>query len=158
MSGTPDFELTPNHEFKPKEKVLVIDANGYDLWEAVITSMKPGKYLVRYLGYDDSDEELEDTSRILMNTRTNRRIFNQQEAVRQTQLPPLGPDESEPFSDRSDDEERTGYDEPDAGSGGKKKKPKKAKKPKPGKKPKGKAKDQSKPRPEGSRISPRRGG
>jgi hypothetical protein len=156
MSGNPDFEIIQGHDFKPKEKVMVIDPNGYDLWEGVIISVKPGKYSIHYPEFDDQDEELEDVSRLLVNTRKNRRIFNQQEARRQTQLPALPSGGSEPFSDRSDDDDDAAGDyAPDAGPGEKKKskKSKKAKEPK-----KSKAKDKSKPRPEGARVSPRRGG
>jgi hypothetical protein len=159
MSGNPDFEIIQDHDFKPKEKVLVIDTNGYDLWEGVIVSVKPGKYSIQYPEFDDQDEELGDASRLLVDTRKNRRIFNQQEARRQTQLPALPSGESEPFSDRSDDgDEAAGEYAPDAGPSEKKKK-KKSKKSKKAKQPKkSKAKDKSKPRPDGSRVSPRRGG
>jgi hypothetical protein len=149
MGEHPDFEVVPDHEFKVKEKVLVIDANGYDLWEGVITSTENGRFAVHYPEFPEDDQELEDSSRILVDTRVNRRIFNTQEAARQTQLPPLSEDEEEPFSDHSDDAEDNGRDYAPAKGGGKPKKPKKAKKLKT-------KKDKSKPRPEGTRVSPRR--
>jgi hypothetical protein len=150
MSSRPDFEIITGHDFKPKEKVFVIDPNGYDLWEGIITSIKSNKLGIQYPAFPGEDEELEDTSRILTDTRVNRRIFNMQEAIRQTQLPPLDSSESEPFSDRSDDPDSEGREyAPARGL----ENPKKGKKPKKANKPK---KDKVRPRPEGVRVSPRR--
>jgi hypothetical protein len=152
MSGRPDFEIVAEHDFKPKEKVLVIDQNGYDLWEGVIKAIKGEKISIHYPEFPGEDEDFDDTTRILVDTRINRRIFNTQEAARQTQLPPLSASEEEPFSDRSDDADDTGRDyAPARGL----EKVKKGKKVKNGKKPK---KDKVKPRPEGARVSPRRSG
>jgi hypothetical protein len=150
MVDIPLFEIVPEHEFKVKEKVLVIDPNGYDLWDGIITSTKNGHFRVHYPEFPGDDQDFEDTSRILVDTRVNRRIFKTQEAVRQTQLPPLEEDEEEPFSDRSADE---GDGTRDYAPNRATEKPKKPKKPKKAKKPK---KDQTKQRPEGVRVSPRR--
>jgi hypothetical protein len=146
MSKSPRFDAVEGHEFKPKEKVFVIDPNDFDIWEAIIVSVKDGKYKVHYPDYPQDDQEFEDASRLLADTRTNRRIFNSQEAARQTQLPPLESDESEPASEESGSDDAGDYADRRAPRDTKsKKKPKKSKVP-------------QKTRPKGSRVSPRRGG
>jgi hypothetical protein len=145
MGDAAKFEIVEDHEFKLKEKVLVIDSNGFDVWEAIITAINADTYKVHYPDYPQEDEELEGTSRILVETRINRRIFNAQEAERQTQLPLLGSSESEPFSEGSSSDDAEDY--ADTGS------PSDAKKPRKGKALK---KREPKPRPKGARVSPRR--
>jgi hypothetical protein len=145
MGDTPKFEVVENHEFNPKEKVFVIDPNGFDLWAAVILAIDDGKYKLHYPEYPHDDQELDGISRILVDTRANRRIFNAQESARQTQLPPLSSDESEPFSEESSSEDADDY--ADTGSPSDTKKSKKGKASRNAK---------PKPRPKGSRVSPRR--
>jgi hypothetical protein len=153
MTNPPSFDIVKDHEFKLKEKVFVIDPNGFDLWAGVITSTSGGKYSVHYPDYPQDDQEFEDTSHLLVDTRVNRRIFNSQEATRQTQLPPLSSGESEPFSDNSESDEAGDYADPGSpGEGKKSKKSTKAKRPKKGKV------EKVKPRPKGTRVSPRRTG
>jgi hypothetical protein len=154
MSGSPKFEYTPDHSFHPKEKIFVIDKNGFDIWEAEIVDIESGTFSVHYPAFPEDDEKISDSNRILVDTRVNRRIFNTQESNRQAQLPPLSEGEEEPFSDRDDDDDDAGDYQPASGS------PRSDKKPKKGKKNKKSAKP-SKPstkRPEGVRLSPRRGG
>jgi hypothetical protein len=153
MTTKPAFEIVKDHEFKVREKVFVIDPNGFDIWEAVIVNANDGKIALRYPEYPADNEEFEDTARILVDTRVNRRIFNAQEATRQAQLPPLSSDQSEPFSDESESDEAGDYADP--GSPGE---TKKAKKPKKGKAPKKGKVEKTKPRPKGARGSPRRSG
>ena len=146
----PKFDIVADHEFQAKEKVLVIDPNGFDLWEGEIMSVEDGKYSIHYPEFPDDDEVMEDTSRLLVKNRINNRIFNNQEASRQTVLPPLSDGEEEPFDDASD-EESEGYYKPDPADG-------KEKAPKRGRKPKKEKKEKpAKPRPEGARSNPRRG-
>jgi hypothetical protein len=146
--GAPKFEIVQGHEFQAGEKVLVIDPNGFDLWEGVITSIKNGKFAVHYPEYETDDEEMDNTSRILVNTRINRRIFNNQEATRHTVLPPLEDGESEPFSYDSE-EPSDAFDESGSDSPADRKTIKKTKS-KPSKR------EKAKPRPYGARVSPRR--
>jgi hypothetical protein len=130
MSRTPKFERTKDHTYEVNEKVFVIDKNGFDIWEAQITTIQNGTYSVHYPEFPEDDEALPDTSRILLDTRVNRRIFNNQEGERQTILPALSEGEEEPFSDSDsyDDEEGddyrpgTGSPEPDYSPGKKGKK------------------------------------
>jgi hypothetical protein len=143
MGDSPRFQVVEGHEFKPKEKVFVIDPNGFDIWEAVITTVRGGKYSVHYPEYPQDDQEIEDTSRILVDTRANRRIFHTQEAQRQVELSEAS-EESEPSSDDSDSDAADFADDDSGGEwtsrrGGKK----------------GNA-EKVKPRPKGSRVSPRR--
>jgi hypothetical protein len=147
----PKFEIVQGHEFQAGEKVLVIDPNGFDLWEGVITSIKNGKYAIHYPEYETDDEELDNTSRILVNSRINRRIFNSQEATRHTVLPPLEDGESEPFSYETEEasEDDDVFDESGSDSPADKRAVRRPKA-KPSKK------EKIKPRPYGARVSPRR--
>jgi hypothetical protein len=143
MRDAPKVEVVEGHEFRLKEKVLVIDPNGFNLWEAVIITISDDKYKVHYPDYPQEDKELEGTSRILVEARVNRRIFNAQEADRQTQLPPFASSESEPFSEDSSSYDAEDY--ADSGSPSDTKKPRR-----------GKVFWKREPRPKGARVSPRR--
>ncbi|KAH0789817.1 Mitotic apparatus protein [Histomonas meleagridis] len=143
----PKFSIEENHEFLPKEEVLIIDKNGVDLWKGEIVSIKDGKYKIHYPEYPEDDEELEGTSRILVKNRANTYIYNTQEASRNTILPKEIEDEEEEADESQSDKEED-Y------------KPVKAQDDKKSKKKKGKSKKGKKPvarpRPEGCRVSPRR--
>jgi hypothetical protein len=143
MSDTPQFQVVEGHEFKPKEKVFVIDPNGFDIWEAVITSVRAGKYSVHYPEYPEDDQEIEDTARILVDNRANRRIFKSQEAQRQVDPQSDTGDESEP----SEDSDSDAADYADEESGGEWRSRRGGKK--------GNA-DKARPRPKDARVSPRR--
>ncbi|KAH0789791.1 Mitotic apparatus protein [Histomonas meleagridis] len=145
----PQFSVEEDHDFKPKEKVLIIDKNGHDLWEGEIVSIEDGKYKIHYPEYPEDDETLEGTSRILVNNRSNRYIFNTQEASRNTILPKEIEDEEEEAEESENDEEDD-Y-KPQKSQDEKKSKKKKSK----GKSKKSK-KPVARPRPEGCRVSPRR--
>jgi hypothetical protein len=148
MPKAPKFERVKDHAFDVKEKVFVIDKNGFDIWEAEITQIQNGTYAIHYLEFPDDDENLTETNRILVNTRVNHRIFNQQESDRQTILPSLSEGEEEPFGsdDYSDGDSedyrpaKPGSPEPDY---------------RPGRKG-GKGKNAVKPRPKGARSNPKR--
>ncbi|KAH0789401.1 Mitotic apparatus protein [Histomonas meleagridis] len=148
----PKFEIDNDHEFKPKEKVLVIDKNEYDLWEGEISSIEGGVYKIHYPEFPDDDEELNDTSRLLVRTRKNLSIFRSQETKRQSA--DLESDDTTESSD-SDDSDAEVSDDDDEGdyvpnAALKRKSSKKSKK--------NKKKTVSRTRPKGSRVSPRRSG
>jgi hypothetical protein len=146
MPRAPRFERVKDHVFEVKEKVFVIDKNGFDIWQAEISDIQNGTYTIHYLEFPDDDEKLAETSRILVDTRINHRIFNNQESDRQTILPSRSEGEEEPFSsdysdgDSEDYRPRSGSPEPDSRSRRKGRKGKNA----------------VKPRPKGARSSPRR--
>lgn len=150
-----DFEIVKDHEFKVKEVVFVIDPNGYDIWEANITAVDGNKYSVHYPDFPNEDTVLDDKSRILVDTRVNRRIYNNQETARN----------SKPIVDSSDEEDAEEEEESEDSDEGNDYKPiappLKEGKTKKNKKKKGKKNLKKeapmKPRPEGARISPRRG-
>ena len=144
-----EFSIEEDHNFTPKEKVLIIDSNGHDLWEGEIVSIEDGKYKIHYPEYPEDDETLEGTSRILVSNRTNRYIFNTQEASRNTILPKEIEAEEEDV-DESDSDKEEDY-MPVKGQDDKRKKKRKGKSK--GKKAK---KPVVRPRPEGCRVSPRR--
>jgi hypothetical protein len=128
----------------------VIDQNDYDIWEDIITSINNNNFTIHYAAFPGEDQELKGTSRILTDTRINRRIFNMQEAPRQAKLATLNSSECEPFSDGSDEPDDQSRDyAPARGI----EHPKKAKKPK---KAKRVPKDKVRPRSETVRVSPRR--
>jgi hypothetical protein len=149
MVVKPGFERNPDHNFQVREKVFIIDNNGFDIWEAQIKDIQGGSVTVHYPGFPDDDEAINDFARVLVDGRVNRRIFNSQEATRQAQLPALSDGEKEPFSDDDDDEDKADEYEPGSPKSDKKRSKK-------GKKPK-KAVPKAR-RPEGVRSSPRRGG
>jgi hypothetical protein len=151
----PNFSVEPNHEFKVKEKVFVIDGEtGYDIWEGQIVAIENSKISVHYPEFPKEDETLENTSRLLVDNRANRRIYNQQQMTRNSKDGES--DEEDPSS--SDDEDESDGEEYEPGDAEPAEKmAKKAKKPKKVKKVKGKSKDISKPRPSGARTNPRRG-
>lgn len=111
----PKFDIVEDHEFQVKEKILVIDPNGFDLWEGEIVAIEDGKYSIHYPEFPDDDETVEDTARLLVKNRVNTRIFNNQEASRNAQLPPLESGEEEPFDDNSDEDESEGDYKPAPG-------------------------------------------
>jgi len=148
MSKEPEFERVVDHEFKLKETVFMIDPNGYDIWEGQITSIEGLKFSIHYPDYPNDDEVVEGTERMLVATKMNRRIFNNQEAKRSEILPALSSGE-EPFDDE-DDEDDEGTDYRPAAPGFGKEKGKKKKKSKD-------SRSKSKSRPEGARSNPPRG-
>lgn len=148
----PDFTPEVN------EKVLVIDKNGYDIWEGKVQSNENGKIAIHYQEYPEEDETVEGDGiqRILKWTRTNSRIFHQQEMHRNQQQQDSEEEEEQTESDESTESNEPEYKpvnapvEKESKRNSKKKGPK-AKK---NKKPK---KDTYHPRPEGARSNPRRG-
>jgi hypothetical protein len=75
-------------EFKPSDKVFVIDPNGDDIWEAVVLSVRGGKYSVHFPEYPEEDQDLGGTGRILADTRTNHRIFKERQQRQRMDLRP----------------------------------------------------------------------
>ena len=161
MGEPPNFERDDSHIFRTGENVLVIDPNGYDLWEATIRSVDDGRYSLHYPEFPSDDEVVEGTSRILVRNRTNARIFKQQEATRNAPPPDEEEDEepSESESDSSDNQaSEESYDDGEEADYGRKATPRKKKGKNNKIKGRGKKnkKDVVKPRPEGARSSPRR--
>lgn len=152
---TPNFEYDANFLPEIKEKVLIIDRNGYDLWVGIIVQNDNGKFTVHYPDYQEEDEIIDlDANRILKWTRANSRIFNQQE-MRRNQQQQDGEEEEDQDDDESDESgsNEPEYKPPSASpfeKEGKKKKGSKSKKSK-------KNKEVYRPRPEGARTNPRRG-
>lgn len=143
MAESTQFEIVQDYQFKPRDKVLVIDANGYDLWDAVVKDINAEGYVVYYPEYPNELETLPDASRLLVQTKENMRIFRSQEIVRSQILPPVSDGEEPQLSeDESEDEDEDGY-EPEA---------------KPAKNSKKKAKDKKplRKRPEWARCNPPR--
>ena len=154
----PEFERV---DFVPeaKEKVLVIDGNGYDLWLGIVRSYDNGKIDIHYPEYPEEDEiiEGEATSRVLKWTRTNSRIYNQQEMRRTEKQQELEEEEEQTESSESTESNEPEYKPPNAQpveKEAKRNSKKKGSKAKKNKKPK---KDTYHPRPEGARSNPRRG-
>ncbi|OHS93217.1 Mitotic apparatus protein [Tritrichomonas foetus] len=157
-TSTPPFDYTKDHELKPKEKVFVIDPNGYDLWAGVVQSNENGKVAIHYPEYPDEDEVIEGDAqkRILYNNRTNSRIYNNQEMKREEKDQPDSEEEEEP-SESSESEESTEGEYKPVNAPPADKDSKKNKKKGKGKKNKKGKKDVVRPRPEGARSNPRRG-
>lgn len=132
----PDFEFVRDHEFKVDEGVYVIDQNGFDIYEAVITDIDgDGVYSIHYPDWPDDDCTITDEDeRLLAKTGRNVRIYRDQEKIRNENA--KGED-----SDDEDDE-----DENYESDGEKKKKKKKDKKK--GKQKKEKAPKEPKPKKE----------
>jgi hypothetical protein len=89
MTDAPAFEIIEGYQFSRGERVFVIDPNGFDLWEGVISSVNKGIPTIRYLDGDAIDEKISDKSRILAKTETNQEIFDSQEAIREDYLQKL---------------------------------------------------------------------
>ncbi|KAK8871008.1 hypothetical protein M9Y10_008921 [Tritrichomonas musculus] len=154
----PEFERVSDFTPQVKEKVLVIDKNGFDLWVGIVQSNENGKIEVHYPDYqEDETIEGDGIQRILKWTRINSRIYNNQEMHRDQQQ-----QDSEEEEEQDESSESTESNEPDykpinappvekEGKRSSKKKGSKAKKNKKGKK------DTYHPRPEGARSNPRRG-
>ena len=145
MSKKPDFEVVPNHEFKVNEKIYLIDTNGYDLSEAKIHSVDGTKYTVRLEEDRKKTIEVEGTERLLTRSKTNNKIFKDQEYKRNTK------ESSDAEESQEDDSEEEGVDfemDDDEPAKKKSKKPSKTKK---------NAKSCSKNRPCGARCNPKRG-
>jgi hypothetical protein len=85
MRRVSGFELVNNHTFRAKEKVLVIDENGFDLWEGFIFSTRPDAYLINYPDDPRRDGPLPSQAHLLVNTPWNRAIFNAQQTARAKQ-------------------------------------------------------------------------
>lgn len=110
MANENQFEIVRDYEFKARDKVLVIDANGYDLWEAVIKDVTADGYVINYPEYPEEAETLPDTSRLLVQTKENMRIFRSQEIIRSQILPPVSDGEEPQLSeDESEDDDEDGY-------------------------------------------------
>lgn len=76
------FELILNHTFRSHEKVFVIDPNGFDLWEGVITSTARGRFKIRFPAFPGTEVDLKLSAHLLVDTPSNREIFNKQDALR----------------------------------------------------------------------------
>lgn len=146
MSKQPEFEIDPNHEFKSKEKVYLIDTNGYDIWEAKITAVDGNKYTVQLLEDRKHTETVEGTERLLAWTRANTKICKEQDIRRASNN--KASSESDEAEEDADEEEGPDFvdDDDEPSKGKKQKKPSKSKK------------NASKPsKPSGTRSNPRRG-
>ncbi|KAK8834377.1 hypothetical protein M9Y10_027685 [Tritrichomonas musculus] len=84
MNGTPDFDYPKSQKIYHKgEEVYVIDKNKFDIFKAVITHVHgQNKYVVHYPDFPQDDEIVNDRSRILSKTKTNNKIFREQEFIR----------------------------------------------------------------------------
>lgn len=78
----PNFEKPVNHTFTVGEQIYVIDPNGYDLYEAEIKSVGENSWHVHYPEYPEDDFTAKNTSRFLLKTDTNFKIYREQEDVR----------------------------------------------------------------------------
>jgi hypothetical protein len=75
-------QISVSNHYRTNERLFVIDANGFTLWQAEITRVRAGKYSVQYPEYPEDpedDQEVQDTAWILADTRANCRIFRTQE-------------------------------------------------------------------------------
>ena len=156
----PNFDYERDHELKPKERVLVIDPNGYDLWEGVVMSNDNGKVEIHYPEYPDEDEiidGIDNQKRILVRNRTNTRIFRQQEMAREQNAQSDDEEEEENDESSGSDESNEPEYKPQNVPAHVDKDKKKGKRGKKAKKNKKGKKDVIRPRPEGARSNPRRG-
>jgi hypothetical protein len=149
--SAPAFEFVADHEFRLKEKVLVIDPNGFDLWEGVIQEIEDNTYTVTYPEYPDERDAFTDLSRVLVATKTNLRIFKEQEMIRSQILPPISDGEEPDLGKDSNDD--IGGDHGPAHSSPKRR-VKKSKKPT--KKESNQKKRNAPPRPPAARTNPPR--
>lgn len=150
-----ELETPPDHTFKVREKVYILDTNGYDIWEGVIKSIDGNEFTISNPEYPkNSGQKISDLSRIFPVTKVNYRIFHEQEMKRSERAAAEDDDDDFKNDDDGDDygseasekEEDFAPDDDDFG-GKKKKKAKKLKKKEP----------QYHPRPAGARSNPPRG-
>lgn len=155
----PDFERVSDFVPEVNEKVLMIDPNGYDLWIGKVQSNENGKIAIHYPDYPEEDETLEgdQVQRILKWTRTNSRIYHNQEMRRTQQQQDSEEEEEQTEPSESSESNEPDYkplNTPPGEKEAKRSSKKKGPKAKKNKKPK---KDTYHPRPEGARSNPRRG-
>lgn len=79
---TPNFDIPTNHTFTAGEQIYVIDPNGFDLYEAEIKSVGENSWHVHYPDYPEDDFTAKNTSRFLLKTETNMKIYEEQETIR----------------------------------------------------------------------------
>lgn len=102
----PEFDRA-EHTFTKGEKVYVIDPNGYDIWEAEITEVKENSVSVHYPEYPEDDGEIQnDTKRVLAQSKKNKKIFEDQEAVRNEKDNEEEQDEEDQDYVEDDDDEK----------------------------------------------------
>ena len=77
----PDFEFIADYAFHEKEDVFIIDKNGFDIWDGIISIINDTKYFIHYPDYPNDDEIVE-KKRILPCTPKNNSIFKHQEIQR----------------------------------------------------------------------------
>ena len=82
INSNPSFERTPDHVFRCKEHIYIIDVNKYDLWEAIILKVDGNSYTITYPDYNSESEIIINTDRFLVQTKINNKIFQKQESIR----------------------------------------------------------------------------
>lgn len=102
----PEFEFVADHKFAKGEKVYVIEPNGYDIWEAEINEVKSnGTYAVHYPAFPEDDCDIsEEDKRILVQTKKNKKIFDEQEEVRNEKEEESEEAEDHDYVEEDDDE------------------------------------------------------
>ena len=82
----PVFVHEEGHEWTQGEKIYVLDRNKFDIYEAEIKEIKQIKnkneYSIHYPEYPDDDFVAKTTTRFLVQNEANKKIFEEQEAVR----------------------------------------------------------------------------
>ena len=78
----PEFVREPEHKFTEKEKIYVIDPNGFDIYEAIIKKINNGSYEIDYPQYPSDNFTTTDTGRFLVINDANKAIYENQETLR----------------------------------------------------------------------------
>jgi hypothetical protein len=78
---TPQFFQEADHEFTVGEHVYVIDNNGFDIFDAVISDLQDSQIQVDYPDWPD-DAGWVERERVIPSNRANDAIFNAQERIR----------------------------------------------------------------------------
>ncbi|OHT04007.1 hypothetical protein TRFO_28610 [Tritrichomonas foetus] len=84
LHGDPKFDRPEGYTFKEEEEVYMIDPNGFDLWEGVITKIVEDKYAIHYPEFPQDDEEVTGTDRILPRTDKNKDLYRRMENNRKS--------------------------------------------------------------------------
>lgn len=81
MSDLPAFERDASQEFHVGDKVYVIEENEFDIFEAEIKEIDEEGISVHYMEFPDDDGKVA-KERVLAQTETNKKIFEEQEQIR----------------------------------------------------------------------------
>jgi len=101
MSELPQFERVAEHVYQKGEKIYVIDENDYDIYAAHIHDVKENAWDIHFPEYPDDDKVFNTTSRFLVSTPVNDKIFEEQDKIR-LELEKETEDEEEEFQEEEE--------------------------------------------------------